>query len=434
MANPHSTRAALPCAILACIFSASTFANPTGPVVVNGTASFATSGPTLSVTNSPSAIINWQNFSIGAGEITRFTQQTAASAVLNRVISQNPSAILGALESNGRVFLLNPNGIVFGVGSRVDVAGLVAATLGLSDADFLAGRFRFTTGGGIVFQGGSITTPPGGQVYLVGGQVINTGQISAPNGEVVLAAGESVELLDPATPNLRVEITATNQQVVNIGQITADAGRIGIFAGLIDHIGTLSANTAVATEDGRVLLRATGNIRLVPGSTVSATGPGTGDIQIQSIAGDVTVSGAGILVDPLRGNVGIVSVTRESGTPFAPESLFTFGTTDLSLLATGETTGLSGGSFGITSGAAQDSAPFASTVPTLSTSVPTLITGVPTLTSSVPAPTASFFTLNQASTPTEGATSTSVQSTTGFGTGMTAPLGTVRTESMLLGR
>jgi filamentous hemagglutinin family protein len=95
------------------------------------------------VTNSPNSIINWQSFSIGANEITRFTQQSAASAVLNRVTGTagriDPSVILGALQSNGRVFLLNPSGIVFGAGAQVDVAGLVASSLNLSNADFLGG-------------------------------------------------------------------------------------------------------------------------------------------------------------------------------------------------------------------------------------------------------------------------------------------------------
>ena len=118
---------------MALSFSGNLLANPVGPAVASGAATFATVGKTLTVTNSPSAIINWQGFSIGAGETTRFAQQSAASAVLNRVIGQDPSAILGTLSSNGRVFLLNPNGIVFGVGSRVDVAGLMASTLNLSN-------------------------------------------------------------------------------------------------------------------------------------------------------------------------------------------------------------------------------------------------------------------------------------------------------------
>lgn len=195
-------------AVAAC-FSLAANANPTGPSVVSGSAAFRQAGNLLQVTNSPSAIINWQSFSIGAGEITKFVQQSNLSAVLNRVTTQNPSSILGTLQSNGRVFLINPSGIVFGAGSVIDTAGLVASSLSLSNADFLAGRMNFTAvpGAGSVINQGAINGS-GGSVYLVGPAVTNSGIIASPKGEVVLAAGNSVELVNPATPNLRVEITA----------------------------------------------------------------------------------------------------------------------------------------------------------------------------------------------------------------------------------
>jgi filamentous hemagglutinin family protein len=103
------------------------------------------------------------------GELTRFIQQSASSAVLNRITGQSPSQILGALQSNGKVFLINPNGIVFGAGSRVDVNGLVASSLDLSNADFLAGHLKFssTRVTGNVSNYSGITTPSGGQVYLI---------------------------------------------------------------------------------------------------------------------------------------------------------------------------------------------------------------------------------------------------------------------------
>ena len=95
-------------------FSASTvFALPGGQQVVNGQATFNTQGNSLTITNSPNSIINWQGFSISSNEAVRFIQQSSSSAVLNRVIGQDPSRILGLLQSNGRVFLINPNGIPF---------------------------------------------------------------------------------------------------------------------------------------------------------------------------------------------------------------------------------------------------------------------------------------------------------------------------------
>ena len=99
------------CVSLACLPLAGLYANPDGGVVVNGSASFSQQGNTLNITNTPGTIINWQQFSIQSGETTRFIQQSTDSAVLNRVVGQDPSQILGQLQSNGRVFLINPNGI-----------------------------------------------------------------------------------------------------------------------------------------------------------------------------------------------------------------------------------------------------------------------------------------------------------------------------------
>jgi hypothetical protein len=89
-------------AVASCFTASTALANPTGANVVRGTAAIHQAGNLLQITNSPNAIINWQNFSIGANEVTRFIQQSSSSAVLNRVITQNPSSILGALQSNGR--------------------------------------------------------------------------------------------------------------------------------------------------------------------------------------------------------------------------------------------------------------------------------------------------------------------------------------------
>ncbi len=153
----------------------SLLANPSGPGVAAGSASFATSGNSLTITNTPGAIINWQQFSIQKDEVTRFIQQNAASSVLNRVTSQNPSVILGQLLSNGRVFLINPSGIAFGQSAVVNVAGLTASTLNISDADFLSGRLRFVGTGteGSVSNAGTIETAQGGHVYLIAPNVEN---------------------------------------------------------------------------------------------------------------------------------------------------------------------------------------------------------------------------------------------------------------------
>jgi filamentous hemagglutinin family protein len=257
-------------------------------------------GNTLQITNSPRAVINWQGFSIGAGETTRFVQPFPASVVLNRVTSaHNPSQILGTLESNGRVFLVNPGGIVFGKNAQVDVAGLVASSLNLSDGDFLSGRMRFseTPRAGTVINQGAITTQDGGQVYLVGADIKNSGMITSPRGEVVLAAGKSVELVDPQSPNLRVEIGAPSNRALNLGDIVADVGRVGIYAGLIRNRGLVQATTAQIGESGRVELRATKDVDLDPKGTIVSRGTSTSDSSSTLVdieAGrDINITGSG---------------------------------------------------------------------------------------------------------------------------------------------
>ncbi|KQV83148.1 hypothetical protein ASD15_31290, partial [Massilia sp. Root351] len=95
-------------ATVAACFGAAAQANPTAPQVVAGQAQFSQQGNLFSIANAPNTIINWQSFSINAGEITRFIQQGGDSKVLNRIVGQDPSKILGALQSNGKVYLINP--------------------------------------------------------------------------------------------------------------------------------------------------------------------------------------------------------------------------------------------------------------------------------------------------------------------------------------
>lgn len=251
-------------------------ANPAGAEVVAGSAQLQQQGNSLVISNTPGTIINWQSFSIQPHELTRFVQQSAQSAVLNRVVGQDPSQILGQLQSNGQVFLINPNGVVFGQGAQVDVAGLLASTLNISDADFQAGKLRLsgnTTAS--VSNAASISTPSGGFVYLIAPNVHNHGVIVSPQGEVLLAAGQSVELVDGVDTSLRVKIAAPAGEVLNVGQLIASQGRIGIFATAIQQQGLVSANRAELGEGGRIVFKASRDVQLAGASQTEAQGGGS---------------------------------------------------------------------------------------------------------------------------------------------------------------
>ncbi len=232
------------------------------------------------MTNSNGAIINWDKFSIKAGETTHFAQTAASSTVLNRVLN-DPTAIYGTLSSNGKVWLVNPAGIMVGPGGRIDTAGFVASTLNISNENFLAGRKLFdnTPGAGNVINQGEIRTPAGGSVYLIGSNVANESIISTPQGETILAAGATVSLVDSATPGVKVDITGAAGNATNLGQITAEAGRIGIAGVIVRNSGTLNASSVVE-EGGRIFLKASQDAWVDGNGRIVTTGTKGGKVEV----------------------------------------------------------------------------------------------------------------------------------------------------------
>jgi filamentous hemagglutinin family protein len=303
------------CAALTACFTQAAVAMPNAPAVVNGSATFSQTGNALTVTNTDRAIINWNTFSIGSNESVRFIQPSASSSVMNRVLAADPSVLLGSLQSNGKVFLFNPAGITVGAGARIDVAGFIASTMTLSNEDFLANRLNFvaTPGAGSVKveNGAEITTASGGQVYLIAPQVENSGLISTPQGEIILTAGQQVEIMDSGTPGVRVAVTSGGQ-ALNVGQLMAESGRIGMVGAVVRQQGTVSADSIVR-EGGRIFLKATQSAELAAGSVTSANGTRGGSVQVESdaqtlVSGTVSATGSsatGGRVELLGDKVGV---------------------------------------------------------------------------------------------------------------------------------
>ncbi|WP_457447784.1 two-partner secretion domain-containing protein [Roseateles sp. P5_E4] len=181
-----------PLALALCLAAAypAAHALPQGAQVVQGQVAIR---PGLIQQGSDKAIVNWQSFSIAAGEGLRIQQPSVNSVLLNRVVGGDPSLILGQMQANGRVFLINPRGIVFGRGSQVDVGGLVASTLDLSDTAFIAGNYRFSAGAGAsALQADGSISAPGGTVALVAPQLSVGGSIAARR--VGLGAASTVQV------------------------------------------------------------------------------------------------------------------------------------------------------------------------------------------------------------------------------------------------
>jgi len=298
------------------------WANPTGGQVVSGTASINTVPGTVTINQATTtAIINWQNFSIAAGELTRFQVPTSASATLNRVTGGNVSSIYGTLESNGQLYLINPNGILIGSSGVINTAGFVASTLDFSDAQFNAqGNLNFSGSSNASVNNQGTINASLGNVYLIATQVDNGGTITAPQGNVGLAAGSQVLLQSVGDQHLFVQVdsTATPQAtgVTNTGTIRSAAAELkaaggNAYALAINNSGNIAA-TGIATINGQVYLTADG--------------------------ADITNSGA-ISAQQANGNGGTVVLNAHRATATTKGTLLNSGT----ITATGTAPGTTGG-------------------------------------------------------------------------------------------
>jgi filamentous hemagglutinin family protein len=239
--------------------------------------------------------INWQSFGIGTGEGVRFVQPNGNSVALNRVLGPDPSSILGSLSANGKVFLVNPNGILFGRGAQVNVGGLVASTLNISDSDFMAGRYQFSGNSDAAVLNQGTINAAGGYVALLGADVGNDGTITARLGTVALAAGNAITLdvAGDGLLNVTVNQGAVNALVQNGGLIQADGGNVLLTAmaagtllqSAVNNTGVIQAQT-IENRNGTIRLMGdmqigTANV----GGTLDVSGTGAGQT-----GGNVTVT------------------------------------------------------------------------------------------------------------------------------------------------
>jgi len=297
------------------------YALPTGGEVSAGAATIQQSAGAMTVEQATDrAAINWLGFGIGAGESVRFKQPSASSIMLNRVLGQDPSAIYGSLSANGQVFILNPNGVLFAPGARVDVGGLVASSLQLSDADLLAGRYTLAQGanGAPVVNQGDITAASGGYVVLAGSQVRNEGTISTPQGTAALAAGEQVTLniIGGSLVGVTVDRGALDALAENRQMIRAEGGQVLLSAKAADQLARAAVNNDGVIE-ANSLVSANGVIRL-EGGTVANNGLLQADGGRISVAAEQDVTlGSGSVVAANGATGGTISISAQGGTLLA---------------------------------------------------------------------------------------------------------------------
>ncbi len=310
---------------------------PTGGVIRSGEGAIGppTAG-TLTVTQTGERmVIDWDSFSIGAENSVHFDQTLGVNGVaLNRVVGGDPSEIFGDMTAPGQIFLVNPQGILFGEGAQVEVGSLVASTLSISDADFMVGDYTFSDGAvaqDIVNQG-VIRAADGGYVALIAPQITNdeTGEITARLGTVSLGAGgqAALQIVGDGLVEVVVKDPHTAALLANRGSMNADGGLVSFAAGVpvtatvIKQYGIVQAETA-ELKNGKIVLSggergqielgggelAASGETLVRGGAISVTG----DTRLTSLE-RVVLEGRGILLGARLTQEGDGDLLLRSGT------------------------------------------------------------------------------------------------------------------------
>ena len=272
--------------------------------------------------NQSQAVIDWDTFNIGSEAWTHFDQQGNTDwSVLNRIYDQNPSLIFGKLSGDGKLFLLNSNGILFGPGSQVDVHALAASSLDIAQQDFLNNVLHFSGDDtrGPVSNHGTIQAGSGGYIYLMAPDVENAGTLDAPAGQVALAAGNDVEIVTLEAVSYRtspfVYVTpgaSGTAENLESGRITADTGIAGLYGRNVNQKGYIRSITAV-TNKGRIELHASDKVTTGAGSvteTPVSDNPETVHSSFGITGGEIHVGG---LDQRVINNNQVVNATTETG-------------------------------------------------------------------------------------------------------------------------
>jgi filamentous hemagglutinin family protein len=320
---------------------------PQGGEVVGGTATIdPVSSSQIDINQATDrAMINWNQFNIDLNEQVRFVQPNSGSVALNQVTGGDPSSILGSLSANGRVFLVNPNGILFGPTAKIDVAGLLATTLQIDKTDFMSGgRDLFSKGGTssyVINQGKIKLNTDNGFVFLIAPGVKNEGVILARMGKVVLGSGESLAIDFTGSALLQYVVQgAVLSQVRGLdgsplttavdhrGSIQADGGEVALSASASSNVFTSLINQEGMIQAKQIDGRG-GVIRLVASDSVENGGSiTTGE--------NGEMKGESVMIEALHGSIGAVHaplITKTASlTLTAGRSFFVENHKDLSTL------------------------------------------------------------------------------------------------------
>ena len=276
--------------LLAMALGGSVQAMPSGGTIRSGNGSIVEQGQTMTVQqNSNRMAIDWTQFNIAKNETIRYAQPDKNAVALNRVTGGQQSLIEGNLNANGHVFLVNPNGVVFGKNASVDVGGLVASTARLADdtmnhfgssQDSLNLAVDNENNAAVINEG--IIRAQGGLVALHASNVENSGTITDDGGTVALTAAKNLNLSSDADGKLifTVDGTMARAQSLNSSTLKADGGYVvmtaksagDVLSTVVNNSGTIEAKTLRKNEKGQILLDGGDNGQVEVSGTLDASG------------------------------------------------------------------------------------------------------------------------------------------------------------------
>lgn len=290
---------------------------PEGGQITAGSGNISQSGNNMTITqNTDKMVTDWQSFSIGQGNSVNFIQPSASSVALNRVLGSDVSTIQGAINANGQVFIINPNGVLFTATSQINTGGLVASTLNITNENFLSRKYQFEgTSSNAVINEGNINITNGGTAAFIAAKIINHGEINADEGNVLMAAGEKVTLDLGGAVKIAVEKGALETLIEQGGAIRADGGTIYLTAkaadelstSVINHTGISRAQTLASGKKGEIILLGDMSVgKTQVAGTLDASAPiaGNGGFIETSAANVETMAGTKITASSAYGKGG----------------------------------------------------------------------------------------------------------------------------------
>ena len=325
-----------------------TQAGPSGGQVTTGQGAISDSADTTTINQSSNNLsVNWQSFNVSANETVNFIQPSATAIAVNRILDTNGSKIMGNINANGQVYLINPNGILFGQNAQVNVGALVASTLDIADASLSNTQQTFAGNGmGSIVNQGQIAAQQGGFVALIGNSVSNQGTINTPQGTTALGAGNKVTVTfaDSHIIDMQVDQSVLDSQALNGGLIQANGGVVlmsagakdAVLASLVNNTGIIRANT-VAEIDGKIILLGgmTAGRTQVAG-TLDASAPDGGD------GGFIETSAAKVTIEETT-IISTKAADGNSGTWLIDPVDFTIASSDFTIASSDFTIASSGG-------------------------------------------------------------------------------------------